>query len=295
MRISDNQRWSGYASRLQQAQARVVQTQTQATDGKRMHQPSDDPYALGRAIDVRSYTAAVTGYKANLDRGTQVLKTSESALDETSTIAQRAYSLAVSAANSSTDQTARAAMATEVDDLRKRLVGLANTKTADGNAVFAGQKTDATPFTVSATTGGLTYNGDHALLQVESNPGTTTDASVDASKLYTTLYDNLTKLKDSLQGGDVAALGDQRLGELKASSGQVDLLRGDVGTGLQTIDALSSAHSRRIDDLKVQSSNIEEVDMADALVQYQQAQTAYQAAIQVTSQASRLSLMDYIK
>lgn len=294
MRISENQRWNGTTDRLREAQARVVQAQTQATDGKRMHKPSDDPYSLGRALDVRSYAAAVTTYKANLDRGTQILKTSEATLDETGQIAQRAYALAVSAANSATSQSARTAMATEVGDLRSRLLSLGNTKMADGTAIFAGQKTDVTPFTVSAT-GGIVYNGDNATLKVESGPGQTTDASVDASALYRTLYDRLTKLKDSLEGGDVAALGDVRIGEMKDASRQVDGLRGDVGTGMQTIASLASAHGRRIDDLAEQGSDIEDVDFADALVKYKQAETAYEAALQVTSQGAKLSLMDYLR
>lgn len=294
MRISTPSQYDGYASRIRETQARVVEAQIRAQDLKRFHRPSDDPTGLGAVLDVRAYKASVETYRENLARGTGLLKGAENVLSETATGIGRGTTLAIAGANSSLDPASRKAMAIEIDAIRKRLVELGNSRDADGTYLFGGQVTDKPPFALDAT-GGLNYSGDANPILIESDAGETTPANVDAAGLFTTAYANLTKLRDALEGNDVAALADLRLPEMQATKNEVEALRGVVGTRLQTFASRDANHERRIDELAGRASDLEEVDFAEAIVQYQQAQTAYQAALQVTSNASRISLMDYLQ
>ncbi|RYG86187.1 flagellar hook-associated protein 3 [bacterium] len=294
MRISTQSQYDGYASRIRDTQARVIDAGTKVQDGKRMHKASDDPTALGAVLDIRAYKSSVETYQKNLARGTGLLKGTESALAEIGTGLDRGTTLAIAGANSTVDAAGRKAMAIEIDSIRKRLVELGNTRDADGTYLFAGQKSDKTPFAVDAN-GVLNFNGDANPILVESDAGETIAANVDGAATIQTAYRNLTKLRDALEGNDVAGLGDLRLGEMQGSKKEVDALRGVVGTKISTMASRTENHDRRIDELTTRASDLEEVDFADALVQYQAAQTAYQAALQVTSTASRTSLMDYLR
>lgn len=294
MRISTQSQYDAYSSRIRDTQARVVEAGVRVQDGKRMHKAGDDPTALSSVLDVRAYKASVETYQKNLARGTGLLKGAESALAEIGTGLDRGTTLAIAGANSTVDAAGRKGMTVEIDAIRKRLVELGNSRDADGTYLFAGQKNDKPPFRVDAN-GALTYSGDANPILVESDANETIAANVDASATIQTAYANLTKLRDALEGNDVAGLGDLRLGEMKGSKGEIDALRGVVGTKTNALKARDESHARRIEDLTSRASDLEEVDFADALVQYQQAQTAYQAALQVTSTASRTSLMDYMR
>lgn len=294
MRVSTQGQYNGYASRIRETEARVIETQTKVQDGRRMHKLSDDPTALGSVLDVRGYKASVETYRENLSRGKNLLNGAESALAEISTGVTRGTTLAIAGANSTVDGASRKAMATEIDEIRKRLVELGNSRDADGTYLFAGQKSDKPPFAVDPA-GALVYSGDANPILVESDAGETIAANVDASTTIKEAYASLTRLRDSLEGNDVAGLGDLRLGEMQKAKGAIDALRGVVGTKLQSIATRDESHERRVEDLTGRASDLEEVDFAAALVDYQKAQTAYQAALQVTSTASRTSLMDYLR
>ena len=270
MRISSQSQYDGYSARIRETQARVIETQMRATDLKTLHRPSDDPTALGTVLDVRAYKASVETYRSNLSRGTNLLKGAENALTELATGVGRGTTLAIAGANSTVDPASRKAMATEIDGIRKRLVELGNSRDADGTYIFAGQKNDAPPFSVNAT-GALAYSGDANPVLVETDAGETIAANVDAAAMFRAAYANLTKLRDALEGNDVAALGDLRLPEMQASKSEVEALRGVVGTKMQTLTARDASHERRIEDLVGRASDLEEVDFASALVDYQQA------------------------
>ncbi len=294
MRISTATQWQGYDDRIRETQARSIEAQARMVDGKRLHKPSDDPSALAGVLNVRGYKASVEAYRTNIARGTNLLKSSEAALGEVATALERGYTLAVSGANSSTGQEARKAMAVEVDGLAKRVAELANSRDAGGEYLFAGQRTDKAPYAVAAG-GTLTFSGDARAIAVESDLGETTPANVDASKALQDAYAGLAKLKESLEGGDVAGLGDARLGEMQGAKTAVESLRGLAGTRQATLSGRDAVHERRIEELTGRASDLEDADFAQSVTQYQQAQAAYSAALQVTSSASRTSLMDYLR
>lgn len=294
MRISTAAQWRGYDDRIRETQSRSIAAQEKMVDGKRLHRPSDDPAALSGLLDVRGYKSSVEAFRTNIARGTNLLKSAEGALSEVSAALDRANVLAVGGANATTGQEGRKAMAVEVEGLAKRIAELANSRDADGTYLFAGQKNDRPAYAVNAT-GALNFSGDTRAVTIESDLGETTPANVDASEALKTAYASLTRLKESLEGGDALALGDARIGEVQGAKTAVEALRGVVGVRQNTLSARDDVHDRRMVELTGRASDLEEVDFAAAVTEYQQAQSAYSAALQVTSSASRTSLMDYLR
>jgi flagellin-like hook-associated protein FlgL len=85
---------------------------------------------------------------------------------------------------------------------------------------------------------------------------------------------------------------------IKAVQDGISLLnniRGDVGTRAKSVESFQNDHSRRIEELTGSISNLEDVDLSQAIMEYKSAETAYQASLQVMSQGFGLSLLNYIK
>lgn len=292
MRVSTRYQYERYQSDISRAQERYVSLQSQIASGKRINTISDDPYGAVTSVSLRSLMGATEQYVANVGRAKGQLGLAESSLEESSKLMKRAYELAVSGANSSTSQEGRNAMAAEAREIQRRLVDLGNSRDGSGRYIFAGQMTDTKPFVVNGAT--IDFNGDTNSVLVESGPGETIASNIDISGQFKNAYDKVKELIDNLEGGNLGGLSGVSLPALQAAGSQITNTRGEIGTRMQTIEQIKTDYTRRIDDFASQISDVEDVDLAEVLLAYKQAETSYQAALQVTSQGFRLSLMDFI-
>lgn len=292
-RVSTFYQYSTFQSQVSKAGQAYYDAQLKVSTGKRINQLSDDPTGLSNVISMRSVKAGLSQYSSNLDRANSWFTSTESSLSEVTTLLNRANALAVSGATSTVGQNERQAMASEVTSIRDRLLQLANSKDAIGDYIFAGTSTKTTPFTVSGST--VTYNGDLGKVKVEAAPGQTMDLSLPATdSFFKDTYDHLTSMITALQNNDISTLSNTSLTDMKNDLQTVSLGRGEVGNRVRSITNYQADQTRRIEELTKGVSDIEEVDLAQAITDYQSAQTAYQAALQMASQGSKLSLMDFI-
>ncbi|MBV6459613.1 MAG: Flagellar hook-associated protein 3 [Fimbriimonadaceae bacterium] len=282
-----------YASQIRSAQARYAAIQRQVMSGKRIESMSDDAIGARSILSTKALKGAAERFQKNTDVGIASLKFSESALGDIDGIMRRAYERAVFAANTSTSQEGREAIAQEIVTLQQRLIDLGNTKSGNGDYIFAGQMVDTKPFTVAGST--LNYNGDNNLRVVEVEVAETVPISTMAGSLVQDAYTALEGLRINLIGGNISAISGVDIQLLQDSSTAVGLARAEAGSRLTMLEARNDLHSRRIDEFTVQISDIEEIDISEAIVKYQAAETAYTAALQVTSQAYQLSLMDFLR
>lgn len=293
MRISTSYLYETYTRDIQTSQSKYVQAQQRVSTGKQLNQFSDDPGAMRNVLTMKGLSSQITQYSKNLDKATSYLGFSENALSDTSTVVNRAYSLAVQSANTSTTQEQRLAMASEVGDLQNKLIQLANSKSATGDYLFGGQVTDKPPLTVTPT--GIAYNGDSNAVTVEASSTDNVQINTPGSPLFTDAYNRLDSLKKALEAGSTSQIADVSIGELQNSQRQINLARGTIGSRTNQIKDLKSQNDRRISDLTSSTSDLEDVDAAQAIMDLKTAETSYQAALQVASQGFKLSLMDFIR
>lgn len=292
MRVSTPYQYGTYSSDVARAQERYIGLQRQVATGKRLNSLSDDPLGLASVLSLKHLREGLGQYQKNLTAAKGQLGLAEASLGEAHTLVRRSYELAVSGANGATDPKARLAMVSELNEIQKRLVDLGNTQGSNGQYLFGGQMTDQKPFTIDTT--GLVFNGDDFDRVVETAPGEVLVASVPARQVITDAYAAIESLKTHLQG-DHNAISGVDLPALQSSLDAFNGLRGVVGARLGSVEQWMNDHARRGDELTSSISDIEEVDITEAIVQYQMAETAYSAALQVASQGFRLSLMDFIQ
>ena len=82
---------------LTQSYDRMSKTQEQLSSGKRITNPSDDPYGAGHAIQLSGDLAGLSAYNRNVDDGTAWTQATDSALMNMQNMAQRVRELLVEA------------------------------------------------------------------------------------------------------------------------------------------------------------------------------------------------------
>ena len=203
------------------AYGRLSKTQEQLSSGKRITNPSDDPYGAGHAVQLTSDLAGLSAYNRNVSDGTAWTQASDSALMNMQNLTQRARELLVEAGNDTTGQAGRNATASEIDQLVDAVKQAADTQYA-GQYVFAGSATTTSPYQIG---GGDTYNGNTATISREIGPSTTIQVNSDLSSVLgngqsaadNKLLNTLRDISQHLRGGTTADADALRTTDLAAS------------------------------------------------------------------------------
>ncbi len=293
MRISFRHQYDTYQSDLSRTQSAYLEAQQRVSTGKRIGRPSDDAGGTFFSVKARALSSALDQYSKNLSTAETTLKTTEASLDEVGKLIRRSREVAIQGSTDTIDQNARNALADEVGRLQTKLVEMGNTQVADGSYVFAGQRIDTKPFEID--NGTLIYRGDQADVTVEISPSDTMKASGSGEVLIGDTWARLESLRQNLLAGNLADISNTDIAGIDQVEANVGTERGKIGARLQTVEEYQAHHERRIDDLTGQISNIEDVDISEAIIQLTQAETAYQAALQTVSMTSGLSLLNFLR
>ncbi|MBT1668067.1 flagellar hook-associated protein 3 [Curtobacterium flaccumfaciens pv. flaccumfaciens] len=290
-RVTTQMSMAAASARLQAGAARVAELTDQATTLRAIQRPSDDPVGTASSMQVRKEQAAAAQYSRNANDAAAWLATTDSALSGVYSVLNNVRDLSVRAANSGTmSDTDRDAFVTQFRSLKADLEARANT-TYGTRSVFAGSSTAAVaydPATGWAASGTDVSRrvGDGTTVRVDTT-GTAVFGSGDDS-----VFGMIDSIVSDLQNGvNVNA----RIGDVDAALGTVRGAQADVGVrhaaALAAQDSLKSATV----SLESRRADIEDVDLAKAVLDLQVQQTNYQAALAVTAKVLQPTLMDYLR
>jgi len=298
MRISTQTLFESGGARISDLQSSLVKTQQQIATGRRILTPSDDPVAAARALEVFQSQSLNTQYGINRQTAKSALGLVDGTLSGVSDLLLNVKSTVVSAENGTLTDAQRADIAVQLKADLTSLLGLANTRDAQGNYLFSGYQTSTPPFVQTAT--GAQYQGDQGqvLLQVDStrqmavnNSGQTVFQGGGQD-----VFKTLTSLVNLLQ-----TPGTPNLATLTGLSNNVDQalnnvlsVRASVGSRLQELDALNNVGSNRDLQYSQTLSGLQDLDYAMAATHLSQQQQTLQAAQQSFVKISALSLFTYL-
>jgi flagellar hook-associated protein 3 FlgL len=297
VRVSTISTYLTTSQSLGSALERVQSSQTQIASGKVLTRWSDDAPAAASAERYRAQEADWASYQRSGADAKSWLGAADSALQSMSSILARVKELTVSATSGALTTTSRAAIADEVDQLRTELRDLGNT-THLGRSLFGGFAATALSTNPS---GAVTFTGDGGSLQRQVSPTTTLTVNVSAGDVFgfsagagQDLFSTLSTLSTAVRAGDSTALAGA---QTTLQGRQADVLRalGTVGTTTNRVDGASDAGSVALQDLASRRSELEDVDLADAVLKLNQAQAGYTAALGAASKANLPSLADFLK
>jgi flagellar hook-associated protein 3 FlgL len=276
-------------------------TQRKLSSGKRLNRPSDDPFGVSRAIQLRGQLEATRQYRRNVNEGTGWTTATEAALTRITDVVQRARELLVAGGNDSNGPLAREAIATEIDALTESLKQEANT-TYEGRYVFAGTATETPPYTLGAVD---TYAGNAGAVPRVIGAGVSVPVNVSAVELLgegqgaadNKLLDVMRDIAENLRGGtpaDAEALRGTDLARLDESLDQLTSARAVVGATANRLEAAGS----RLDELEESGkdllSKVEDADMAETMVDFSTQKAAYEAALKAGANIVQMSLIDFL-
>jgi flagellar hook-associated protein 3 FlgL len=303
-RVSFGERFQGVLDNVELTNDSLVTLQDQISSGKRLRKPEDDPAAIGTDLGLRATQADDDQYVTNLNDAKSFLNASEAGLNDLMSTLQRARELAVEAANGTLNAQDTAAIGTEVHQLLLHAVGVGNSS-FENRYLYSGVATTTAPFTLSATTDRVTYDGTTpsgtltGAIVTEVAPGVTLAMNVVGSQGFPAVYAALSDLDTDLRtlsGSQLTqSVGGTRLGELDVAIQQVTGLLTDVGARQNRVsNLLTQTQSAQLATTE-QLSSTEDLDMAKAITEFSMSQTVYQAALATGAKITQTTLMDFLK
>ena len=295
MRVTSTSAAAAMKQSLGATLERVNIVQEQLGTGRRINKPSDDPVGSTTALRYRSHESDQLAWQRSADDAVTWLGAADTALQSTSTTLRRAQDLAVLAGNGSLSDVARSAVKAELLSLRDELFDLANTQHG-GQALFGGHSGSA----VTRTGDTFSYGGDDG--RIVRKVGSTVDVQVNVSAKTAFGLDGsgkdvftvLTKLADAAGAGDQAAIAAQGT-DLRAGFTRVLGALGTVGATTNRVEAARERSVAFVDQMRLERSNIEDLDLAEAILQLNSARNGYEAALGAVAKADLPSLANFLR
>jgi flagellar hook-associated protein 3 FlgL len=296
MRVADQQFFGSTAGSLQRVKERIVRVHEQIATQQRIAKPSDDPAMFGQAILEKSALADNGQWIRNIQFGIARVAVADQALGQTQNLLSRVRELAVQARSDTTSAQGRVTIAQEVRQLHRQLIQLANAE-VNGQAVFAGTKTDAPPF-VLGVGDSVSYQGNSESQSIAVGPNQTTQIVLPGDQVFagatTNIFDDLANLLTALEANNGAGI-ETGIGNLDQAIGQISLAQGQIGAIANRLDqahGISLVVSEAIQNVL---SDQTDTDLATALTELKLQETAYEATSQTFARLFDLSLLRFLR
>lgn len=161
-RVSSGQANVDVQNNLRTQERKLNKVNNQLGSQQRIQSLRDDPIAAGHLVRYQSYAKRIEQFKHNAETISDQFILSEGYVDHSLQIMHRLRELAVTGAHGVYNKDDLANMAAEVDELLKEIIQNANALDADGNALFAGERSKNQAFIVDK---GNTTGSDSELIQ----------------------------------------------------------------------------------------------------------------------------------
>ncbi len=275
---------------LQRSLQKLEQLQDQISSNRQIRRPSDSPVGTVAALQLRADLGRNEQIARNLDDATAWLASADDALMSVVEQITRARDLTIQAQNGALGQPERDAIATEIDNIREGLIGLANTRYLD-RSIFAG-----TVDTAAYDTAG-NYLGQSAAIERTIAPGVRVQINLNGDELFGPaggdLFTTLTDLANAIRTNPAAI--DAELLDLDAGTNVIQQRQAEVGARLKRIFTMQDRNSAGAITLKQSLSQVEDVDLPQAIMEMRIRETAYNAALATTAMVIQPSLVDFLR
>lgn len=297
MRVTSEMLVTGALSRLSSRLGAFERTQERLGDGRRIQRPSDDPGGSARVLRLEAAQAARRQEARNGQDGLNRLTAADGHLQAGLQRLHRVRELATRGATTASPAE-REALASEVETIRDELLAIANARHA-GEPLFAGHRAgDAVAFDGVA----WQYLGDDGAIMRRVGPQEEVQVNVTAREAFGldpaapagSTFAMLDQLAADLRAGSTdgaaAAVGGvetaaRRIGDALARIGSA---QGWVTSALQRGTEVEAATARELSDVR-------DVDIAEAVMELEVQQVAYESALHALSKSLPPSLLTFLR
>jgi flagellar hook-associated protein 3 FlgL len=279
----------------------VNRLQQQLTSGKQISAPSDSPTGTNTAMQVRQEQSATLQHARNISDGQARLDATDTALTTILSQVRKVRDLTVQGMNTgATSSSSAKAIGVEVEALRDSLLGVAN-QTLNGKPLFGGVTTGGAAY--DTTTGAYigvggangvevvptmrrVSNTQEVRIDITGPEAFGDPAGQDLFAVVANIADHVTADPDSLSS-DLADL-DVALDRLLSATSA-------VGARSARMQAAAEVNTDLQLTLKSQLTDVEDIDLAKTIMELNQQQVGYQAALQATANVIQPTLVNFLR
>ena len=287
MRVASKSVYDAARFNLANSQEQLYKANQVVATGKRITALSDDPVGLTQSLHVKSALSNLEQLGHNISMGKSWLTASESALSQAQDIISDARALCVQMVSGTIDLSQQAPAATIVQNHIDEIVSLGNTE-VNGQYVFAGWKTDTVPFGQDGT-----YHGDNHAFTIKIGNDTTIEIGADGEAIFQDLFTTLSDLKDALEGNDVEGIR-AAMTNLDIDLDRITTKISDIGSKVLRMESNEQIFQEVTISSTQRLSEIEEADMAAAIIDLESREVVYKAALASSARIMQLSLVDFL-
>jgi flagellar hook-associated protein 3 FlgL len=297
MRITNNIVLRNSLAGLQTNRAAVQKLQSQIAAGVRLSTASEDPTAADQLMGTSSSLGAIDQYKRNIDAATSRNSVEDTAFAQVTDLLSRARELVVSSSTSTATSATRQAASKELEAIFNSVVAIGNSKFGDAY-LFGGDTATTPPFASTGTGAALDFTTSSPVGSppIEVRSGQSLIPTHDGTQAFLS-SGVLTSLRDATQAlatnNGPASL--TALTSLEASFQEVQVMSGENGAKRNTLDIAAQNLQALKMNLTSFRSNLQDIDIEQAVTTLVTKQTAFQAAMAATSKVLGMSLTDYLR
>ncbi|WEM43002.1 flagellar hook-associated protein FlgL [Photobacterium sp. DA100] len=297
MRVSTNQYSQMMSGSLSQNSLGINKIMQQMATGKRLLVPSDDPMASTRVMSLKREQASISQYLGNIEQADVALKKQETYLSSAVDVLHQMRDLMLWAGNDANGPDERAAMANELEHLQDSLVSLVNAKDENGKYIFSGNEVNTQPL-VKDQDGNWIYQGDTGVREVVVGDGVTIQLNVNAEDMFfsggTDIFNQLDELVVALRDPDydfaASDIIERSVDVLDETLVSVSGTVTGLGSRQNALTTMQDGHSEVELFNNDLIGQLEDLDYADAMVQYNNYLLALQATQATYVKTASLSL-----
>ncbi|MDZ8117241.1 flagellar hook-associated protein FlgL [Pontiella agarivorans] len=305
MRISNQMSNQMLSNNIMDNQAAVYRKEQQIASGNRMEKASDDPVAWARLSQLLDQQEGLVQYERNAQLVESRLLSADQMLDSIGSLLQNASELAVQASDGTLNEADRQVLGAQVDALLEQLVTRANTPSDGGGYLFGGIQSASEPFAVTRNADGyidsVVYEGGSVSAMVEvaagdALPNQLVGGGADNGVLISSSTDAfapLIEMRDRLLAGENLAETTLQT-QVDGAAEKVIVSRASVGAYIEHLSFVNEIRGNQDVSLKEDISALEGIDIAQAVSELTEKQTAYQAALAMATKTVNMSLLNYI-
>lgn len=302
MQVSTSTFFRTQTEQLQNLQIESGELQKKIATGKALESPSEDPIAFSDIARMLNQIDNIDQFKRNITSANSRLNMEENILAQTVSTVTRIQELGVYALSDTVNSSDRKAIANEVSLLRDMLIDLANTKDANGAALFGGFR-NSDPIFVKDVSGRVDYLGDDN--SIYTTIGNGINVSINSSGVDTFMRIPTGRRPE---GESVFTIVQDMLKDLEAGNAPTTIKNGltdainhltqrqtITGTKLSRLQAQSDSLEKDAVSAKTILSQVQDTNIEDAVTKLKQKLMSLEAGQASFVKISELSLFNYLR
>lgn len=273
----------------------MARLQEQLATGLRINRASDDAsgYAQVRKLEVMDDRYAQ--HLRAVDAARLWVTQTQQVLDEIGELFMQAREHATRAMSDTYSAEERRIEAEFLEGLRTQLVDLMNARSGD-EYLFAGTRSTVAPFVADGGT--VSYQGNDGERRRRVGLEMALGINITGAELHDagggiTLTEALQRMADGLRADDRSEM-EAAFGELRTAHEHVQRLASRSGSVANRLTLVQGQLRDAQIMLQSRRSEIGDVDIAEAMLDFQRAQTGLQATLKATASLLQTSLLDYL-